>query len=352
VANDASVRHEESPHPGTRAIYTFTRDGVAVEEFTSGVKTHEDVVYFDEIWDTYRTYGLSGRAAWSLVLLTAGAAVAALLLPAAWLLWGFLAGLLAAAWVVSLAAGRILTVRLFNYDGNELAALHGFPNASFRAFLKELDARLASGRYPLQSVFEGLDLGQCEWKVLGHAWRCRFVYDRIVVERRGRTGREERVFYSLMALEPPVRLAWRLWGPAVWCACAAFAATGILALLAYAGREASLWPWAAALAASGAGGILLALLTLSVGVTVGAGPQGILSDPLPWWEKERRLEILRWYSRLIRLADRLSEIDHEDYWEYHRNKLALMKEEGFLEAWPYRSALARLNSQEREEMGE
>jgi hypothetical protein len=73
---------------------------------------------------------------------------------------------------------------------------------------------------------------------------------------------------------------------------------------------------------------------------------------LPWWQKAPRQELLKLLARLIHLADSLGELDHENYWEYHRNKLAILKEQGFLEPWPYRSALARLNSQEREDFGE
>lgn len=350
--SDAPVRHEERPHPGTRVVYTLTREGLAIEEFTSGVKTHEDIVYYDEVWDTYRTHDFPGRALWLLTGLSLAWAALPALLPAGWLAWSFSGGLLLAAWLFFLVRVRVLNVQLFNYDGNELASFRGLSGAPFRSFLEALDGRLASGRYPLQSVFEGLDLGCCEWKGLGRSWQCRFVYDRIVVERRKWFGWEHRVYYSLMALEPPVRLAWRLPRAVLWGTCFAFVAALALALEAAGGKEGALWPWAGALAVVGSLGTLWMLVGLSVAVAAGAGGQRVRSVYVPWWQKKQRQEILRWFARLIRLADRLSELDHEDYWEYHRNKLALLNEEGFLEAWPYRSALARLNSQEREELGD
>jgi hypothetical protein len=187
---------------------------------------------------------------------------------------------------------------------------------------------------------------------LGRSWLCRFVYDRIVVERRRWFGWEHRVYYSLMALEPPVRLAWRLPRAAFWGTCLACVAAVALALAAEGGQEGALWPWAGALAMGGILGGLWSLAGLLVAVVVGAGAQRVWSVYLPWWQRAQRQEILRWFARLIKLADRLSEVDHEDYWEYHRAKLAILNEEGFLEPWPYRSALARLNSQERDEQGE
>lgn len=349
---DAPVKHEERPHPGTRVAYTLSRDGLAIEEFTSGVKTHQDIVYYDEVWDTYRTNDLPRRALWLLAVLSAAWTALPVLFPASWLLWSLPGGLLLAAWILLLVRVRILTVQLFDYDGNELAALRGVPGEAFCSFLAALDAHLASGRYPLQSVFEGLELGRCEWRGLGRSWLCRFVYDRVVIERRW-FGWEHRVYHSLMALEPPVRLAWRLPRVAFWGTCVALVATAGVALEAAATKEGALWPWAGMLAAAGFLGSLFSLAGLSVAVAVGTGgPQQVRSVFLPWWQKRQRQEILRWFARLIRLADRLSEIDHEDYWEYHRAKLAILNEEGFLDPWPYRSALARLNSQAREELGE
>ena len=350
--SDAPVRHEERPHAGTRVAYTLTRDGLAIEEFTSGVKTYEDIVYYDEVWDSYRTHHLPRGALWLLAVLSAAWTALLALLPGAWLVCSLPGGLLVAAWIFFLVRVRVLTVQLFNYDGNEIAALRGVPGEPFRSFLEGLDARLTSGRYPIQSVFEGLDLGRCEWQGFGRSWLCRFVYDRVVVERRWWLGWEHRVYYSLMALEPPVRLAWRLPRAAFWGTCLAFVAAVALALEAAGEKESALWPWAGALAVAGLLGLLGSLAGLSVAVIVGASGQTVRSAYLPWWQKVQRQEILRWFARLIRLADRLSEIDHEDYWEYHRNKLAILNEEGFLDPWPYRSALARLNSQEREEQGE
>jgi hypothetical protein len=89
-----------------------------------------------------------------------------------------------------------------------------------------------------------------------------------------------------------------------------------------------------------------------VAVHAQAGDQALLTPSMPWWQKAPRQELLKLFARLICLADRLSELDHEHYWEYHRNKLAVLRELDFLEPWPHRSALARLNSQEREDIGE
>jgi hypothetical protein len=352
VPSEAPVHHEERPHPGTRVLYTLTKEGLAVEELTSGVKTHDDVVYYDEVWDAYRTHELPRAPLWLLTGLSLAWVTTTALLPAVLAVWWFAGGLLAAAWALFLMRLRFLTVRLFNFDGLELVAMRGVPDERFKAFVAALDERVAAARYPLQSVFEGLDLGQCEWRGFGRSWRCRFVYDRVVIERKGWFGWEHRVYYSLMVLEPPVRLAWRLPRIAFWGTCGASVWAFALACSALWGREPNLWPWAWLLAAAAAAGALWTTAGLGVAVQIRAGDKALLSPHLPWWQKHPRQEVLKWFARLIRLADRLADLEHEDYWEYHRGKLAVLRDEGFLEPWPYRSALARLNSQEREDLGD
>ena len=65
-----------------------------------------------------------------------------------------------------------------------------------------------------------------------------------------------------------------------------------------------------------------------------------------------RREALAWFAKLVQLADLLDVVRTDDYWDFHRSKLKILREAGFIEDWPYRSALARLNAQEREELGE
>ncbi|MEW6757151.1 MAG: hypothetical protein AB1347_02925, partial [Acidobacteriota bacterium] len=110
--------------------------------------------------------------------------------------------------------------------------------------------------------------------------------------------------------------------------------------------------WLLGLCTAGLVASLLAAALLRVSATVETGAEPVETPGIPWWDQRRRREALAWLARLVKLADRVEPLDAEDYWEYHRAKLGLLKEEGFLEEWPYRSALARLNTQEREEMGE
>jgi hypothetical protein len=315
------------------------------------VKTHEDLVYYDEVWDSFRTHRLPRGPLMALSALTLAWA-GALPLHAPLSAWSFAGGLLAAGWLFLLSRVRVLTVRMFDYDGHELVSLQGSACVRFRSFLEALDARVAQGRYPLQSVFEGLSLGQFEWKGIGRSWSCRFAYDRLVFERRRPFGWEERTYASLMALEPPVRLAWRIPLPAAAGAALSLAAGGFLTGLALGRPEPTLWPWVWALACVASVCVLWVATGLRVAVQASLGSQPLLTPSLPWWQRGPRQELLKLLARLISLADSLSELDHENYWEYHRNKLAILKEQGFLEPWPYRSALARLNSQEREDFGE
>lgn len=351
MKSEPVFRHEERPHPGTRVLFTLGREGMAVEAFTSEVKTHEDLVYYDEVWDSSRTHALPRWPLAALAALTLAWA-AALALSATPPLWSFGGGLLAAGWLFLLTRIRALTVRLFNYDGQELACMRGPAGPRFRSFMEALDARVAQGRYPLQSLFEGLPLGQFEWKGRGRSWSCRFAYDRLVFETRRLFGWEDRSYASLMAVEPPVRLAWKLPLPAAAGFLIAASSWALLAVLADGRPEAGLRPWAWASACAAGASALWAVLGLRVAVQARLGSEVVETPSLPWWQRAPRQELLKLLARLIGLADSLGELDHENYWEYHRSKLAILKEQGFLEPWPYRSALARLNSQEREDFGD
>lgn len=350
MASEEVPRHEERPRPGTLVQFALTQRGLAKEEFTSGVKTHSLVVHYSDIWDVCRTQAFPLGLFWRLLAMSAAWAGAAAFIPAGYLLLALSGAAVAAGWVLFILRARTLTVQAFDYDGYELAAFHGLPGPGFAAFLAAFENRVASGRYPLQSVFESLDLGHCAWQGPGRRWRSTFLYDRVAFHTRGTLGHESRVYYSLASIEAPIRLAWRL----PWLALTG-SAVGLLAALALRqdagpGGTASPWTWGVA-----AGSLLLAawsLISFGVRVEATVGPQAVRSPLLPWWQKSQRREILRWFARIVRLADLLADLETEDYWEYHRNKLGILREEGFLEDWPYRSSLSRLNALEREETGE
>jgi hypothetical protein len=160
------------------------------------------------------------------------------------------------------------------------------------------------------------------------------------------------VYYALMGLEPPLRLAWRVPWAALGAAVALGAFASAISWEAAGGADTSLWRWAGFLWAALAADAAFCALSLAVSVQVQVGAQSIRSPAIPWWQKRQRQEILKWFSRLTRLADKVSVLDTEEYWEYHRGKLAILREEGFLGDWSYHSAVARLNSQEREDIGE
>jgi hypothetical protein len=259
---------------------------------------------------------------------------------------------LGAAWSLVALRTRVVTVRLFDYEGYELATLHGYPGPAFDLFLESLRNLVTAHRYPLQTVLEGLDLGRCEMRGSLSLWTGTFLYDRVIFERRGPLGRRHRVFHALTSLEAPIHLAWRV----PWAIFGAFvlAATAGLALASEAGRGdiPGLWPWAAGCA--GAAVVLLAAFASLVGVAVevSSGTHPVRTPYVPWWRRAMLREVLAWFARLVRLADQIESLRTEDYWEFHRAKLKELREAGFIEDWPYRSALARLNAQEREELGE
>ncbi|MGC8762475.1 MAG: hypothetical protein ACP5VN_02390 [Acidobacteriota bacterium] len=352
MADDRIPRHEQGGPPGTWTVCTLTPDGLLKEDFAAGLKVHGDLIYYDEIWDynAFCPFPL-GR-----ILALAAVTAAAVLLPfwgagpvAAYLLpWA----LLSVAWVFLWAALRRKSVHLFDFQGQELAVLHGVRGGSLDRFLEALVEQVARSRYPLQATLEGLDLGRLSLRARGRTFRASFLYDRVLFEELGPLGYGRREFYALTALRAPLSLAWRVPWPTLF--------PGILAALlavpaASAGLESrgSAGPWAWGLLGASLLLLLLSALLLTVSVTVDTGGTApFRSPPLSWWARRDRQRILAFLASVVRAADRVDLLDMEDYWEYHRAKLALLKEEGFLEEWPYRSALVRLSSQEREEMGE
>ena len=350
MPSEEVLRHEERPRPGTTVQFSLTPDGLAKEEFTSGVLTHSHVVDYGEVWDTYRTQTFPAALFWRLLLMSGVWAGAAFLAPASWGPLALAGAALGSAWVLLAWRSRLVTVEVYDYDGYELAVFHGAPAPAFRAFLDAFQERIARSRYPMQSFLESMDLGHCLWQRWGIGWKCSFLYDRVVLETRGPLGHERRHYYSLSSLEPPIHLAWRV----PWAALGLWAVAGLPA--AVLARDAAGSPdlrlVVLALAGVTVAAIVWAVLALGVAIEVSVGGHPVRSPVLPWWQRGERRRILLWYARLLRLADLLADLREEDYWEYHRTKLSVLKDEGFLEDWPYRSALSRLNSQERQDTGE
>ena len=342
--------HEERPWAGTLLRLTLDPKGIRREEFTSGVPTHQQILPYGEIWDTYITQEFPRWQLAVLAGLTLAWGAAAFFLDPSLDLTALNGAVLGAAWSLLLWRARLRTVKVFDYDGYELAVIHGLPGARFDGFVDQLRARAAVHRYPLQSVFETLDLGRCSVRGWLGSWVASFPYDRVVIERQGPLGRHERIYFSLPALEAPIRLAWRVPWAMLTAAFASAAAAVVLATEAQKGGSVQVWAWwslgaAVALAAS-------SVLTLGVAVEVAAGTNPLRTPCMPWWKKAQIRETLAWFARIVRLADSLEQVRTEDYWDFHRAKLQILRETGFIDDWPYRSALARLNSQEREELGE
>ena len=351
ASEENALRHTERPAPGTLVAFTLTDKGLHREEFVSGVRTHSQMVYYGEVWDTYRSQEVPRPLFWRLLAASAAWAASLALRPDPFLA-GVSAALLAAGWLLLAVSARVVTVRAFDYEGYEMAAFHGLPGRAFRSFLEAFDAQVASHRYPLQSVLESLDLGKFEVRSRRASWSCAFLYDRVVLRTRGLLGGERRVYYSLASIQAPLRLSWRV----PWAAVAVFAGAALasvaLASESFFAVEGSLAWILAALAAAGAASLAWTIVTVGAAVEVPSGSRSFRTPVLPWWRVRERRELLSWFARLIHLADLLADLETEDYWEYHRTKLGMLKDEGFLEEWPYRSALARLNNQEREELGE
>ncbi len=337
---------------GTRVCFTLMPEGAVEEEYTSGVQTHSEMVYYDEIWDTYHRQTFPLRTFLVLSAASVAFAAAALLVAVDYATMAVAGVAMTAAWLLLLWRASLLSVWAYGYEGEELFSLHGLPGREFSSFIAELQRRVEQKRYPLQSVFEALDLGHCEWAGRARRWRCSFVYDRLVLEWKGIAGQVRREYYSLMALEPPIRLVWRV----PWVSLGGAAASGFLVLgllvEGVAGRDPTLWHALLALAGASLAFVLFAVARLAIAVQLPVQGTPIRTPFMPWWQRAQLQSILQWFARLVHLADRLEALSTEDYWEFHRSKLGILKEEGFLEDWPYRSALARLNSQEREELGE
>ncbi len=345
------IRHEQSGPPGFWTVFSLLEEGVQKEDFASGIKVHSDLIYYDEIWDHFARAPFPLRNGLLLGAATAVSLVTPLALGGPWLPFAPVWFVLGAAWFLFWVGLRRRTVRLFDFQGLELAELRGVKGATMDRFLEELWKAVAKARFPLQGTLEALDLGECEIRSVGSLWRSVFLYDRVVFVKEGPAGFGRRDFYALTALRAPVGIRWRIpWilvsagalcflcaAPAGWLARAADGSGGV---------------WLLGLSTAGLVASLLAAALLRVSATVETGAEPVETPGIPWWDQRRRREALAWLARLVKLADRVEPLDAEDYWEYHRAKLGLLKEEGFLEEWPYRSALARLNTQEREEMGE
>lgn len=352
MVTDPKGVHEERPSPGSFARFTLDPRGLVREEFTSGVSTHRQAIPYGDVWDTFSVQEFPRvRVALlaALTILWAGAFATLRVSP---LLSLANAAVLGVAWALVVLKARVVTVRLFDYEGYELATLHGLPGPDFEQFMEGLRGLVAAHRYPLQTVLEGLDLGRCEMKGALSRWNGTFLYDRVVFERVGPLGRRERVFHALTALEAPIHLAWRV----PWAVGGAFilATTAGLALASEAGRGEmpGLWTWSAGCAGAAVALLLAFVALFGVAVEVSSGTHPIRTPYVPWWRKATLRESLAWFARLVHLADQLDGLRTDDYWEFHRAKLKALHEGGFIEDWPYRSALARLNAQEREELGE
>ncbi len=351
MANEQAPRHEEHAHPGSWVVYSLTPKGLLKEEFTTGVKTHTDLIYYDEIWDTFRARRLHRRGTWLLFWLTALSVAVPAAPHVSWVMLLPVWGTLTAGWILLGLALRTMVVTLYDFDGQELASLHGPSGEPFGEFLSELDDRVGVARYPLQGTFEGLDMEGCEWRGSRRRWSCRYLYDRVIFETHGPLGFEVKEFYALTALRPPVRLAWKVPRVALAGLLCGLLFCGPLYYLATAGGGSALALAARLLTGAGLLSAAWLLVFLRVAVSVSTGTGTVESVALPWWQTHQRRSILTWFARIVRLADRTALIEYDDYWEFHRAKLGILREEGFLDTWPYRSALSRLNTQEREDLG-
>lgn len=352
MASEHPPVHEERPWPGSLVRLILDPLGLIREEFTSGVPTHRLVIPYAEIWDTTTTQRFPVAPFVVLLALTLGwtASLGFAEIPAALSALNGMA--LGVAWALFCWRARLRTVRVFDYDGYELAQIHAVPGPPFDGFLAGLETRVAAHRYPLQILFESLDLGRVEVPGRITSWTGAFLYDRVSLSQSGPGRLFSRAYHALSSLEAPIRLAWRI----PWSLLGLSAASAVAGLLSasewvpFGMGALRIWAW-------GSFGISLlsgALGVARVGVSVEIASVGhpVRTPPMPWWRREQRRRVLAWFARLVHLADRLEEISTEDYWDFHRAKLQILRDEGFIGDWPYRSALARLNSQEREEPGE
>lgn len=349
---DEPLVHEERPWAGSLVRLTLEPRGLVREEFTSGVPTYRQVIPYGDVWDTYSAQEFPQAQFGALLALTVGGALSLGFFTVSLALAALNGLALGAAWALLLWRARTRTVKVFDYDGYELAEFRGLPGPALGGFVAGLETRMAAHRYPLQIVFESLDLGRCEVPGRWSRWTCAFLYDRVVLSQSGPGKRFGRVYYALSSLEAPIRLAWRV--PWILSGIAVTAAASGLVLASEAGRSGMTvppsWIWGAFGLSLLAG--LLAVARASVAVEIASAGRPVRTPRMPWWRRKQRRQVLAWFARLVHLADRLDEITTDDYWDYHRAKLLILREEDFIGDWPYRSALARLNSQEREEPGE
>ena len=352
MASDKPLVYEERPGADSFVRLVLDPRGLIREEFSSGVPTHREVVPYAEIWDTSSAQAFPSRLAALLSALTLGFVLSLGFMEVSFALSALNGATLGAAWALLLWRAKLRTVKVFDYDGYEIANFHGLPGAGFDGFVAGLETRVAAYRYPLQLLFESLDLGRLEVAGTWTRWTCSFLYDRVVLSRSGPPKRIERAFFALSSLEAPIRLAWRVpWF--LFGAAAAMAAAGLA--LATSTNQGPVgvppsWIWGTLGVSCLLSALGVALTSVAVEIAT-AGPP-VRLPRMPWWRRARRREALAWFARIVSLADRLEEIPTDDYWDFHRAKLQILREEGFLGDWPYRSALARLNSQEREEPGE
>ncbi len=346
---EAVLRHAEVLHLGSRVVYSLSPKGLLREDFASGVNTHKDFIYYDEIWESCRLRNYPGRM---ITALAAGSLLAAaaplvpnvkwfFLLPI-WIVFGIL-------WLLTAVSVRTVAVALYNYEGKELATLHGDNGPRFKAFTEKLAESTREARYPFQRVLEELRLGRCTVKGKLKTWSSTLLYDRVIFEEKYRWGFHRKEFYGLDSLQAPVRLSWKVPRTALTLAVAAsLGAAPAFSLASSPGAVSAAW----AMAVIGALCWIGSLAWLGVAVAVAAQDGIVESTTIPWWRVKSRRVVLKWFAAIVELADHVDTLRSEDYWEYHRAKLQMLREADFLDEWSYRSALARLKSRERTEMGE
>jgi len=352
VVPENPLVHEEHPWPGSLVRLILDPLGFIREEFTSGVPTHRVVVPYVEIWDTTTAQGFPAVLFVVLLALTLGWTLSLGFLEVSLTLSALNGMALGAAWAIFCWRARLRTVKVFDYDGYELAEVHGLPGTAFDGFIAGLETRVAAHRYPLQILFESLDLGRIEVAGRWSSWTGAFLYDRVALSQSGPGRRFSRSYYALSSLEAPIRLAWRIPWILFGISAATMASGLVLTSEALHSMPSVPWFWIwGALGTSLLSGSL-GVARVSAAVEIASVGHPVRTPQISWWRRAQRRQVLAWFARLVHLADRLEEISSEDYWDFHRAKLQILREEGFVGDWPYRSALARLNSQEREEPSE
>lgn len=334
--------HRQAPHLFTHIDYTLNPEGLLEEEYTSEVLTHTKVLPYEDVWDGHFDRDIPLRAWIPAGVLGLAAALALLAGYPLWAAACAAAGVGAAASALALGWRCIYTAH--DFEGHWVVTFEGRAGEPFQKFLGAYRDHVQARRFPLQKHLEGLPLGDMEVAGPTARWACRFRYDRIVVESSGPWRRRRDRYYSLSLLRAPVRLVWKpSWGSVAAIALAA----GGWGLLAWKGPATLAAPWVMAGAGLLAGlGLSLALGRMAVSAPAGDG--AVESPALAFFRRDELRRLLLWFSRLANLSDRIEELRSEDYWEYHREKVNILREQGFLEEWPYRSALGKINSQERE----